>query len=234
MYVHGTGCNGRLWLRHMRAIADNYTSAAIDLPGHGGSSSVGFRGAADYAHYCVELADHLGWERFVLVGHSLGGAIALTVATYSVTRLAGLVLVDTGARLRVAPGVLERARRAAKGMDLAPTDPQWSYAPTTPRAIIDEVATINAEEDPGVAYRDWIADDSFDFMSRTQDITVPTLAICGAQDELTPLRNHLYFRDTIPDCELVVIDESGHWPYFEQPVVFDQTVRGFLDKLHPA
>ena len=184
MYVHGTGCNGRLWLRHMQTIADSYTSVAVDLPGHGNSEGLGFRGAADYGHYCIELANQLGWDEFVLVGHSLGGAIALTVATYHGERLQGLILVDTGARLRVDPAVLARARSEAAGTETPPNDPQWSYAPTTPQSVIDDVNTTIPDEDPAVTYRDWIADDSFDFMSRMQQIATPTLAICGAQDEL--------------------------------------------------
>lgn len=231
MYVHGTGCNARLWLRHMRAIAASHTSVAIDLPGHGRSTGLGFRGAADYAHYCIELANYLEWDEFVLVGHSLGGAIALTVASYDAERLSGLVLVDTGARLRVSPDVLESARRVAAGMEPLPQDPHWSYAPSTPQSVIDEIAVTIKDTDPVVTYRDWIADDSFDFMSRIQHIAVPTFAICGAQDELTPMRNHLYFRDTMPDCELAVIESSGHWPYYEQPVVFDETVATFLQQL---
>ena len=101
LYVHGTGCDGRVWQRHMRAIADSHTPVAIDLPGHGLSSGDGFRGVADYTHYTVQLAAHLGWDRFVIAGHSLGGGIALTAAVYYSERLAGMMLIDTGARLRV-------------------------------------------------------------------------------------------------------------------------------------
>jgi pimeloyl-ACP methyl ester carboxylesterase len=70
LYVHGTGCDGTVWGPHVAAVADVHAPVAIDLPGHGRSPGPGFRGVADYAHFVVELARALGWDRFVLVGHS--------------------------------------------------------------------------------------------------------------------------------------------------------------------
>jgi pimeloyl-ACP methyl ester carboxylesterase len=113
LYVHGTGCNAGVWDAHMGAIADAHTPVAIDLPGHGRSEGGGFRGMADHAEFVIGLADALGWSRFVLAGHSMGGGIAITAALYHPERIAGLVLVDTGARLRVAPDLLRSARAAA-------------------------------------------------------------------------------------------------------------------------
>ena len=110
---------------HMGAIADRHTPVAIDLPGHGQSSGTGFRGVADYTHYVVRLAAHLGWDRFVIAGHSLGGGIALTTAIYYADRLAGLMLIDTGARLRVDPNVLENSRRLAAGKAGIALDPAF-------------------------------------------------------------------------------------------------------------
>jgi pimeloyl-ACP methyl ester carboxylesterase len=70
LYIHGTGCNARVWQPHMAAIADTHTPVAIDLPGHGQSAGRGFRGIADYTYFAVELARALRWDRFVVVGHS--------------------------------------------------------------------------------------------------------------------------------------------------------------------
>ncbi len=110
LYVHGTGCNSEVWMPHMQAIAEAHATVAIDLPGHGGSPGRGFRGIADYAYFVVELARTLGWDRFVMVGHSMGGAIALLTALHHPELLDGLVLVDTGARLRVSPALLRGSR----------------------------------------------------------------------------------------------------------------------------
>jgi pimeloyl-ACP methyl ester carboxylesterase len=234
LYVHATGCNGQVWLPHMTAIADAHTPVAIDLPGHGRSPGRGFRGVADYAYFVVELAKALGWDRFVIVGHSLGGAIALLTALYDGDLLEGLILVDTGARLRVDPALLRGARAAAEAGRASATGRSRGFASATPQSVVDAFQKLIAGTDPAVTYQDWIADDTFDVMSRLKDIHVPTLAICGAQDRLTPVKYHQFLAAQIPGCQLTIVEGAGHWMFWEQPDVFTRTVRGFLDSLPAA
>lgn len=233
LYVHGTGCNARVWEPHLAAIADAHVPVAIDLPGHGQSPGHGFRGIADYAYFVVELARALGWSRFVLAGHSMGGAVALTTALYHADLLAGLVLVDTGARLRVHPTLLRGSRQAAESGHAPATDRSWGYAASTPQTIVDEVQAVTAGTDPWVTYGDWIADDSFDVMSRVKDISVPILAVCGREDRLTPVKYHEFLRSQISGCRLAIIEGAGHWVFREQPEAFTREVRAFLDGLPP-
>src|SRR5215472_5393097 len=231
MYVHGTGCNGQVWIPHMTAIADAHTPVAIDLPGHGGSPGQGFRGVGDYTHFVVELASALGWDRFVVAGHSLGGAIALLTALHHADWLDGLVLVDTGARLRVDPALLRGAREAAAAGHAPATDRSWGFASATPQSVVDAVQGLTAGTDPSVTYQDWIADDTFDVMSRVKDIRVPTLAVCGADDRLTPVKYHQFLAAQIAGCQMTVIEQAGHWMFWEQPEAFTRRVRAFLDSL---
>jgi pimeloyl-ACP methyl ester carboxylesterase len=234
LYVHGTGCTGEVWIPHMNAMADAHTAVAIDLPGHGRSPGRGFRGVGDYTYFVGELARALQWDRFVVVGHSLGGAIALLTALYHADRLDGLVLVDTGARLRVDPALL-RASRDAAGKGLAPAvDRSWGYTSTTSQSIVDAVERLTANTDPRVTYSDWIADDTFDVMSRVKEIRVPTLVTCGADDRLTPLKYHRYLAAQIPGAQLTVVEKAGHWMFWEQADAFTKHVRAFLDSLPPV
>ena len=106
LYVHGTGCDARVWDRHMEVVSRAHTPIAVDLPGHGESSGGGFRGVADYAYFAVALAEALGWKKFVMAGHSLGGGIIQAAALYAPEKVKAMILVDTGARLRVAPQLL--------------------------------------------------------------------------------------------------------------------------------
>jgi pimeloyl-ACP methyl ester carboxylesterase len=234
LYVHGTGCNGHVWDAHLAAIADTHTPVALDLPGHGRSGGRGFRGMADYTHVVMELGRVLGWDRFVIVGHSMGGGIAITAGIYYPERLAGLVLVDTGARLRVSPDILSAARLAAGGGPASPTDRSWGFAAGTAQTVVDAVNGLTADTDSRVTYGDWIADDTFDTMNRVRDIRIPTLAVCGAEDRLTPVKYHRYLEEQIADCRLAVIEHAGHWVYREQPEAFTRVVRGFLDGLPPG
>lgn len=231
LYVHGTGCNTRVWEQHLSAIANTHTPVAIDLPGHGQSDGDGFRGMADHAHYVTELATALGWDRFVIAGHSMGGGIALTVALYHADRLNGMMLIDTGARLRVAPSIIQAAQRSAQTGRRGPADRTWGYARNTSQAIVEAIHTMTADCRLEIRYKDWICDDTFDVMSRVKDISVPTLAVCGDEDNLTPVKYHTYLRDHMPNCKLEVIPQAGHWPYMEQPAAFTRAVQSFLDRL---
>lgn len=231
IYIHGTGCNARVFAAHLRAMAAEHELVALDLPGHGRSGGNGFRGAADHAFFVGALIEHLGWDHCVVAGHSLGGGIALSVAIYFPQRVSGLMLIDTGARLRVNPKILELARKTASAGRDPGGDSRAGFADSTPQAIVDEVNAQTAGCDPAVKYRDWIADDSFDVMGRLAQITVPVLAVCGAEDPLTPLKYHEFMRDHLPDCRLDVITGAGHWPFAEQPQAFNSSVGKFLRSL---
>ena len=231
IYIHGTGCDGRVFERHLEIIAEKHEVVAIDLPGHGGSEGTGFRGVGDYAYFTAGLIEHLGWEQCVVAGHSLGGGIALAVALYRRSLVEGLMLIDTGARLRVDPVILELAHRLAAGEQIPATNPRRGFAKDTPQALIDAANAIRDECDLSVTYKDWVADDTCDFMSRLPHIAMPALAICGDEDEFTLVKYHEYFRDHMPDCRLEIIAGAGHWPFIEQPEPFDRHILAFLDAL---
>ncbi len=231
LYVHGTGCDGRVWERHLGALVGHH-GVAIDLPGHGQSGGRGFRGVAGHAHVVVSLAVRLGWSDFAVGGHSLGGGIALAAALYWPERIRALLMIGSGARLRVDPAILEAARREAAGETVA-GDPRLGFAAATPDAVVEAVNRGRADADPVVTYRDWIADDTCDFLSRVSAVRVPTLALCGDEDRLTPPKYHEYLRDHMPRCRLEVIAGAGHWSFAEQPASFDRAVGAFLDSLSP-
>ena len=143
----------------------------------------------------------------------------------------GLMLIDTGARLRVHPDILKVAQKAAETGQPIPIDRSWAYASSTPQTVIDEMQNKTADIDPWVTYRDWICDDSFDFTTRLKNIDVHTLALCGEEDRLTPLKYHQFFQENMPRCQLAIIKNAGHWSYVEQPQEFNRMVKEFLDSL---
>ena len=229
LYVHGTGCNGGVFERHMGAIT-GHSVAAIDLPGHGKSAGKGYCGVVDHARIVADFIEALDWQGCILAGHSLGGGIVIASAIYFGHLINGLILIDTGARLRVSPAVIERAKKIAAG-SLIESESRQGFSDSTPQAIVDELRGITADEDPAVTLRDWYADDSCDFLSRVGKIEHPSIAICGRDDQLTPLKYHEYLQTNMPNCALAVIDDAGHWPFVEQPIAFDQIVDDFLKRL---
>ncbi len=104
--VHGAGGSHLHWGAAVRNL-HNANVYALDLPGHGRSEGPGHGTIADYAAFVVAFMDALDIQQAVIAGHSMGGATALTAALNHPQRVAGLLLVGTGARLRVLPRILE-------------------------------------------------------------------------------------------------------------------------------
>ena len=230
-YIHGTGCRAQVFKRHLSVISQDYEVIAIDLPGHGRSEGTGFRGVVDYASFCAGLIRSLSWSESVIVGHSMGGGIALALSIYEPELVSAIVLVDSGARLRVAPAVINNARAVASGLKQAAGDVRVGFSPRTSEDIIGSVMEDKGFCDPNVIVKDWLADDSCDFLSRVRGISQPTLAVVGADDTLTPVKHHQFLADNMQDCELRVIQDAGHWPFSEQPEEFDHTIIDFLREL---
>ena len=160
IYIHGTGCRGAVFERHLEVVANTHEVISPDLPGHGDSDGRGFRGVADHAAVCAALVRELGWSDCVVAGHSMGGGVALAFALYDADLVRGLILIDTGARLRVAPAILRYAREVAAGTRPAGGDQRLGFSDSTPDDIVAAVQASKGYCDPEVVARDWVADDS--------------------------------------------------------------------------
>src|SRR5438105_12497388 len=105
VFIHGSGDSAHIWRLQIGHLGAN-RAFAIDLPGHGQrpDSLPAEATVRDYAQAAYEIIRHeLRLEKPVIAGHSLGGAIALTMALEYGSELGGLILIGTGARLRVLP-----------------------------------------------------------------------------------------------------------------------------------
>lgn len=145
-----------------------------------------------------------------LAGHSLGGGVAIEHALGSASeRLAGIVLLATGARLRVHPMILQLFDQDAKSSETPPLPPGLFEQGTDPDLIAQ--ASIDRELTPITTGRlDWRAADRFDRMQDLANIRVPALIIAGANDALTPPKYARHMAATIPNSELHVIEGAGH------------------------
>ena len=226
--VHGAGGNLYHWPPGLRRLPD-HNVYAIDLPGHGRSEGPGCDQIGDYVEFIRDWAEALGAPPFVLAGHSMGGAIAQTFALRYPNRLKGLVLVATGARLRVHPRILEGIRSDKAGV--AELLAEWAHGrratPAQRRQFIRYVMAVDTD----VMYGDWLACDRFDIMGRLEDIQTPTLIIAGEQDVMTPVKYARYLADHIPDSDLVIIPDAGHMVMSEQPELTISAIAGFLERL---
>lgn len=143
--------------------------------------------------------------------------------------LAGLVLIATGARLRVAPAILEElasdypaAVDTIIARSLAPdADPRLA------RRLREAMLAVPAD----VTGADFHACDGFDVMGRLDEIRVPALVIVGREDQMTPPRYAEYLHAHMPACRLVSVEGAGHMVQVERPKELNEAIRCFLDTI---
>ncbi len=210
--IHGAGGNSMHWPGDLRRLPERDVYA-LDLPGHGRSAGPACADIGAYAEVVREFTDALALPAFVLGGHSMGGAIALEFALRYAGRLVGLVLVGTGARLRVAPEILQGVQNDLAGTISLLAD--WAHgAQVDPN--LDRIYRRRLREvEPAVLQADFLACDAFDRRADVAAITRPTLVICGADDRMTPVKYSQFLAEQIKGAELLIVPAAGHMVMLE-------------------
>jgi pimeloyl-ACP methyl ester carboxylesterase len=227
--VHGAGGSADLWQPQLDGLADVARLVALDLPGHGPLRRRGGVSVPAYAEWLGGFLSALDAGPVVRVGHSMGGAIAQTLALARPDHLAGLVLIGTGARLRVLPRLVELLReRSVEGLRLI-RDLSFSVGART--ESVEAVERVLRESTPLVTLGDYLACDRFDVRDQLREIRVPTLVLTGTEDRLTPLTRGRFLAATIPGARLVEVPAAGHFPQLEQPAPVNAAIREFLASL---
>lgn len=223
--IHGAGGNHLHWPAELRRLA-GATVYVLDLPGHGCSEGMGCDTIEAYVAVLTDLLDALEVEQSILVGHSMGGAVAQMMALTRPERVSGLVLIGTGARLRVAPAILEGILQdAPSAIDLIT---HWAWAPGISEELIELGRRAMFETPPQVMYGDFVACDRFDVRDRLREIRAPSLVIAGTEDRLTPVKLGTFLQEQIPDARLVLVAGGGHMMALEQPTSVLEAIEPFI------
>ncbi len=223
--IHGSGGDHAHWPENLR----NYSGAnvyALDLPGHGRSGGSGRTSVGAYADFITAFVQKLKLGKVTLFGHSLGGAIAQSIALRQPDWLASIVLVGTGARLRVAPTILEGLFIDFQGtIDLLC---QWSFASAAPQDLVETARKGFLKTPAEVTHGDLSACDKFDLMEEIGNITCPTLVVSSSEDRLTSAKYGQYLQNRIPGAKLALIPGAGHMMALEKSAEFMQAITAFL------
>ena len=229
VFVHGAGGAATMWLKQLQYFKPRRSTLAVFLPGHGSEGGQGRESVAEYAEAVRQFLDEMGLSKVALVGLSMGGAIAQLFALTYPERLAGLVLVSTGAKLKVMPQIFEAITKDYKGyLKLAS---QFSFAKSTPEEARADILDDMEKQKPSVVTGDFKACDAFDARERLQEIQAPTLVVSADQDLLTPPKYSDYLVEHIPGAKLVRITGAGHLLPVEKPEEFNRVLDAFLQEI---
>lgn len=229
IFIHGSGGEHRVWDEQTGALGLDFRLIALDLPGHGRSGGAGEDDVMRYREWVQGMIDALKIQRHLIVGHSLGAAIALASALAPVETLAGIVLVGGGARMPVNPTVLEGLRKDPAALMAFAVD--VAVAKKSRERVRPFLTEGFTRCRPAVIYGDFYACDRFDITDMVGHIRIPALIICGDDDKMMPPHFSRHLADQIEQSELLLMPECGHFPMLENPDAFSSALREFAAAL---
>jgi pimeloyl-ACP methyl ester carboxylesterase len=168
---------------------------------------------------------------FVIVGYSLGGAIAMELALRESHDLSGIVLLATGARLRVNPLVIRLYEAACESAGELPAMPPAAFEEGVDPRLIEEAAEHRLLTPVETAAADWHACDGFDRMQMVHRIEVPALIVGGSEDVLAPPKFTEFLAGTIVENEVHMLPGAGHMMVMERVTEIASLIASFASRL---
>ena len=251
LVVHGFTGAKEDFADHLDALgAAGWHAVAPDLRGHGNSDHPAGEDAYDFGVFAADLlalADALGWERFVLLGHSMGGMVAQFVALQAPRRVWALVLMDTssgppdgiGAEQVELGAAVVREHGMAMLCELqeaqAENDPLATPASVRLRRERPELAEYGRRNTLASSAEMWVSMSSRmlsqeDRIDALAALEMPVLVMVGEQDRPF-VGSSTRMAKAIPGARLAVIPDAGHSPQMENPEAWWETLRRFLEEV---
>ena len=235
LLLHGFGADLNTWMFTQPALADGRQVIALDLPGHGGSGKQLDRADAESLAAIVEHAlNALGIERLHLVGHSMGGGIAISFAVREPERVATLTLISSaalGPEINAAfiDGFVRAARRreAIEALNLLVHDPAL-----VSRTMIEDVlrykrldgvpealAAFAEEWFPGGRQRVVLGD-------AVAVLKLPVQIIWGRKDRIIPVAHAEALASRVP---VHILEQTGHLPHMEKAGEVNRLIKRLIE-----
>jgi len=247
LLIHGANIGWGGWYKNIADLSKEYTVYALDLPGSGGSSKVNFK-HVNFEKAFVETTRRF-IERFdlhdlTILGHSLGGWIALRLALEDHSRIRRLILVDSVGFGDYIPGRFKLAAYYPFAKLLSK-----SAIPATTKGLKEFITSVMHEKQEAdqifIDYYhasvnrdfithplilinrlfDWISfKKEFILRSRLHEIDLPTLIIAGDRDPLIPLSTVQSYFSKISSAKIRIMKDAGHTPFLECPEEFNELI----------
>lgn len=249
--IHGSFSSLHTWEAWESELSIFFNTISMDLPGHGltGPSEKKAYGIEDYALLVFEIADQLGLEEFHVAGNSMGGAVALKMASDHPERIMSVNLIDASGAPKPKREVESEERK--KTYDSGATIFKVARNPLfnnfllkfTPKKIFEKTLQevfydpLKVNNDLVTRYYELIRREgnrraTLDRLTTYKPYEVdfdklkmPVLIMWGEEDEWIPVANAVKFKEAIPDAKVKIFEKTGHVPMEERPT---ETVREYL------
>jgi pimeloyl-ACP methyl ester carboxylesterase len=235
VFIHGWASDSNYWREQVPVLKQKYTVVTVDLAGHGGTDAN--RSDWSMARFGQDVATALAAvpnQKLVLIGHAMGGPVALEAARLLKGRVIGIIGVDTfkaiGAPLPTSAQI-DAAVKPFEANFIGHTREvvtQHFFAPGANPDLVRKVAYDMSLSPPKVSIPAMRAVLGYDFSAPLKEIDVPILAINSDLGE--PL-NELRIRKVLPKFRAVTLSATGHFPMMEDPARFNPALDAEIQTL---
>jgi pimeloyl-ACP methyl ester carboxylesterase len=223
--IHGAGGMVLDW---PLALRKEMNAIALHLPGHGRSPGNGRRSIKDYAEDIVAFLDAQEIKSAVIAGHSMGGAIAQTLALDYSDYVKGLILSGTAAHLPVNQAIIDGLENNFE--ETTELLIKWQWAKDAPEHFRQQGLERLRQIPMEITRNDYLACNDFDVRERLLEISVPTLILAASRDTMIALPAAELLHEGITKSKLVVIENGGHMFPLEQPAKVVEVIKQWLEE----
>lgn len=242
LMIHGFGGNKDTWNWVVPEWTDKYHVIIIDLPGHGESVSRNTLSytITDQAERLKQFVEAKEIQHFYVLGHSMGGAVALRYAAHYAENLNALILIDSMGMVQTKSDGVKLVERSDKNplydvctKERLETLLNYSMykAPYMPEMIKDALLQekCSRRDLEKVMYEDMYKDVNLSDVVKSIDI--PTLILWGEKDRMTHIDDATLFHESIEGSQLVILKEIGHVPILEDPKQTAEAIDTFIKQI---
>jgi len=238
IFVHGVGSTAAIWDDQLSAFGERYRAYAVELRGNGRSgvepppSAITREG---YVQDVIAVANAAGAQRFHFVGCSLGGAVGLELWNRRAERIRSFVFVGAFAAYpdggniaeAIIAQVLSTADMRAFAQARAARLFSQQTAPQRYQETIEQMACKNLESYVAATRATWTGD----YRSMLGSVSVPTLVLCGENDQIAPVRLSRELAEGIPNAQLAVVAGANHIANADKPEEVNRLIGRFLSSV---
>lgn len=232
IFIHGSGGNHTSWVYQYSRLNKQFNIVALDLPGHGASTGSGAKNLDKYCVWIKKLLDILHLKNQILIGHSLGAAIALKFALHYPQIVTAIVPVGGGIKMPVNTDLLTGLKtNPARIIDLIC---KFSLAPESRPGLLEALKKSLDKANVDVMYDDLCACNDLDLTDNIHKVNLQALIICGIKDKMTPAQFSCEIATRIESARLSLIDGAGHMVMLEKPAEFNDALCEFASSISKA
>jgi 3-oxoadipate enol-lactonase len=243
IFLHGFPFDKSMWKEQLEFFSSSHRVIAVDIRGFGKSTDEESSLSIDlFGNDLIHFMDALGFEKAIICGLSMGGYIALNSYGRFANRFEALILCDTQCINDSNEVTAKRLEAITKVEAGGPGEFNEDFVKkvfhpdslTEKKELVEELkVVVSANSQHIIAEGLRVLSGRSETCSTLAKISVPTLIICGREDEVTPLAQSESMQEAIDGAELQVVEKAGHVSNLEQPEVFNGYLQDFLSRISP-